>query len=154
MICNVKSRSLFAVVFVFALLATGCNFNFSAGGADKISESEAEKIAIKTLQSFNRSLQKGDFEEFHQTEVADSAKSELTAEKFNTAFADFIKKRADIRPKEGADIKWLEKPEIDGQFLNLHGTYPAAVGGTLEFKLQYVKEAGDWGLKFINVKTS
>lgn len=154
MISEVKKLRLFLAIFVCAFCAQACNFSFSTGGSNKISESEAETIAVKTLQSFNRAVLKGDFEEFHRNEVADSMKSELTTEKFNTAFAEYIEKQIDIRPEGKADINWLSKPEIDGKYLNLNGTYPSAGGKKIEFKFQYIKESGDWDLKFINIKTS
>lgn len=136
------------------LLAQGCNFNFSSGGALRITDDEAQALLIKTLQSFQRSVNKGDFEEFHQTEVATSARNELTAKKFNAAFAEFIRNRVDIRPTRDARINWSPKPGIDGKHLNLSGNYPAESGKTINFKLQYLKDSVDWDVKFINIKIS
>ncbi len=149
-----QKTGVWLVVAALMLLAQGCNFSYSVGGSEKISDSDAEKIAIKTLQTFNRAVQKGDFEEFHQNEVADSAKDELTTEKFNEAFAEFIDKQIDIRPKQGSKIKWSPDPEIKNKFLNLSGSYSAETGQTVRFKLQYVKDTGDWDLKYIDVKLS
>ena len=151
-----ERRHLCAFVFAFALLAQGCNFNFSSGGggAGKITDGEAQAIVIKTLQNFNRAVQRGDFAEFHQTEVAESAKKELTPEKFNRAFAGFIANRVDIRPRRDAKLIWSPKPAISGNLLDLAGSYPAEIGKTVNFKLQYVKDTGDWDLKFININIS
>ena len=154
MIDKFQGRRLCAFVFAFALLAQGCHFNFSSGGAGKITDDEAQAIVIKTLQNFNRALQRGDFAEFHQAEVAESAKKELTPEKFNRAFAGFIANRVDIRPRSDAKLNWSPKPAINGNLLDLGGSYPAANGKTVEFKLQYVKDTGDWNLKFINIRIS
>lgn len=151
---GIESRRFCAFVFALALLAQGCNFNFSSGGAGRIPDGEAQAIVIKTLQNFNRAVQRGDFAEFHQTEIAESAKKELTPEKFNRAFAGFIASRADIRPTRDAKLKWSSKPTIDGRFLNLSGSYPAASGKIVNFKLQYVKETVDWDLKFIDIRIS
>jgi hypothetical protein len=150
----IRKTGPWLVLAAMMLVMQGCNFSFSSGGTEKISESDAEKIATKTLQTFNRALQKGDFEEFHQSEVADSAKNELTTEKFNQAFSGFIKNHVDIRPKEGSKMVFSPKPEIDGKFLNLNGSYPAETGQKVTFKLQYVKDTGDWDLKYIDVKLS
>lgn len=149
---NFKYRNLPAFVFAFAvLLMQGCSFNFSAGGAEQITDSEAEAIAIKTLKSFSRAVEKGNFEQFDQTEVAPSFKNDLTTEKFNTAFAQFITDRIDIKLKDGAHINWSPKPAIDGKFLNLNGSYSAQSGKTVNFKLQYVKDTTDWNLKYIDI---
>ena len=147
-------KNQFWIVLSALLIVQGCNFSFSSGNGEKISDSDAEKIAIKTLQGFNRAVQKGDFEEFHQNEIADSAKADLTTEKFNKAFAEFIDKHIDIRPKENSKIIWSPKPAIDGKFLNLSGHYDGASGQTINFKLQYIKDTGDWDLKYIDVKIS
>ncbi len=138
-------------IFVFALLLQGCSFNFSVG--NKITDSEAETLATKTLQNFNRSLERGDFDAFHRDEIAASVTNNLTTEKLNTTFAPFIKQKIDIRPKEGAKIN-LSPPSIDGQYLNLSGGYPAHTGKNVGFKLQYIKEANDWRLKYIDVNVS
>ncbi len=146
--------NLFVVIFIFGAFALGCkNFNFSVGN-QPVTESEAEAIAFKTLQKFNRALQRGDFREFQQTEVADAAKAEMTVEAFNTAFAGFVRRRIDITPQTGAKINWSPKPETNNGVLKLNGSYPAANGRTVNFKLEYIKEAGDWGLKFIDFDIS
>ena len=152
MIGKIKSLKLYAIIFVFAAFMPGCNSSVSTGDSNKVAETGAEEVAVKTLLSFNQAVQKGDFKEFHQKEVADSAKAELTAEKLNAAFAEFITNKIDISPKDDATITW-SPPEIAAEFLNLSGSYPGANGKTIDFKLQYVKESRGWSLKSIDVKT-
>lgn len=149
-----RKYRLFVIAFVLAAAAQGCNLNCSVGEPMKISDSEAETIATKTLQSFNRSLLRGDFEDFHQTEVASRLKGELTTEKINQAFASFVARRLDIRPRDGAKINWSQPPAVDGEFLNLNGNYPAQSGQIINFKLQYVKDAGDWKIKAMDFNVS
>lgn len=145
-----KRYRLWAIVFALTIATQACSFNYSVGDPIKISDSEAETIATKTLQSFNRSIQRGDFGQFHDAEVAASYKNELTTEKFNQAFAAFIARHIDIRPAEGAKMSFSPSPAIDGQYLNLYGSYPAQIGKPVNFKLQYVRE-GDWKLKYIDI---
>ena len=147
-----KKYRLFVIAFTLAALAQGCNFNCSVGTPTKISETEAETLATKTLQNFNRSVMRGDFAEFHQTEVAQSVKNDFTIETINQAFAQFVTRRVDIRPRDGAKMSWSPSPAIDGQFLNLNGSYPAQTGKTVNFKLQYVRESNDWKLRYIDIK--
>lgn len=150
----IKIWNLIVVFFVFGAIWLGCtNSNFSVG-TPPVSDSEAETIATKTLQSFNRAVQKGDFQEFQQTEVAGSEKANLTTEKFNQTFAGFVRNRIDITPKSGANITWLPKQKMDGQYLNIYGNYPAASGKNVAFTLQYVRDGDKWGLKYIDINVS
>ena len=145
-----NNLNLLAVFFIFGAFALGCNnCNFSIGNPP-VSELEAETIAFKTLQNFNRALQRGDFREFQQTEVADAAKAEMTVEAFDRAFTSFVRRRVNITPKAGAKINWSPKPETVNGFLKLNGNYPATDGRTVNFQMEYIKEAGDWGLKAID----
>lgn len=146
-----NNLNLLAVFFVFGAFSLGCNnCNFSIGNPP-VSESEAETIAFKTLQNFNRAVQKGNFQEFQQTEIADRAKADLTVEKTNAAFDSFVRKRLDITPQNGAKINWSPKPETSNGVLKLNGSYPGTNGRTVNFQLEYIKEAGDWGLTSIDI---
>ena len=159
MIGKIKSLKLWVVIFVFAAFMPGCSSSSSTGDSgvptgdsNKVAATGAEEVAVKTLLSFSQAVQKGDFQEFHQAQVADSAKNELTTEKLNETFAEFIKNKTDISPKENANITYSPQPEINDNSLNLSGSYPGASGKMIEFKMQYVKNTGNWGLTTIDIK--
>ncbi len=164
MIGKLKSLKLFvvlAVIFAFAAFMQGCSSETATsdsgvptGDSNKVAATGAEEVAVKTLLSFSQAVQKGDFQDFQQAQVAGSAKSELTTEKLNQTFAEFITNKTDISPKENAIIKYEPKPEMNDNSLNISGSYPGASGKTIEFKMQYVKDSGNWGLTAIEVKTS
>lgn len=163
MIGKFKSLKLFIIVFVFATFIQGCSSGNTStttdpgvptGDSNVVAATGAEEVAVKTLLSFSQAIQKGDFQDFQQSQVAESAKNELTAAKLNETFAEFIKDKTNISPKENAVITYSPKPEMTDNSLNISGSYPGASGKTIEFKMQYVKNTGNWGLTAIDVKTS
>lgn len=152
MIGKIKNLKLCAVIFVVIAFMQGCSSSIPTG--DSSVPTGAEEVAVKTLLSFSQAIQKGDFQEFYQAQVADNAKNELTAEKLNQTFAEFIKNKTDISPKENAVIKYSPEPEISDNSLKLSGSYPGANDKTIEFKMEYVKSTGNWGLTAIDIKAS
>lgn len=173
MIGKFRNLKLIAVVFVFSALIQGCSSESSSGNSaapantssstttsdDSTTTSapaatDAEMTAVKTLLSFSQAIKKGDFQEFHQTQVAESAKNELTVTKLNETFAQFITDKTDISPKVESKINWSSQPEVTDNSMNLNGNYSGSSGKTVEFKFQYVKEKNSWGIKAIEIKTS
>ena len=161
MIGKIKNLKLCAIIFVVIAFMQGCSSSVPTGDSsvpttdsNKVAATGAEEVAVKTLLSFSQAIQKGDFQEFYQAQVADKAKNELTAEKLNQTFAEFLKNKTDISPKENAIIKYSPEPEISDNSLKLSGSYPGANDKTIEFKMEYVKSTGNWGLTAIDIKAS
>lgn len=124
-------------------------------GGETVSESEAERLAGSSLQSFNEAIQEGDFETFVNENIATKAQEQITPEKMKSAFAQFIEKKIDLTPKSGSKPTFSPKPAVDGSgLLNLSGSYPTAQGTNANFDMKYMKDAGDWKLVSINVRTS
>ncbi len=129
----------FAILVVFAL---GCNFNLGTNKDDKTepstpstkkdsddkpekksitqadaskkevpSDDEAQEMAKATLLEFNKAIQRSDFSDFYDT-ISKTWKKEITPQKFNEAFSEFIEKKVDISGIASEDADFSPAPEV------------------------------------------
>ena len=124
----------------------------SSGSGDVPPTDEIDDLSGVAVKDFNDAVKKGSFDEFYGT-ISDGWKKQITADKFDEIFADFIKKKVDLTPKEGARPTYSPAPFINSDgLLEVDGSYPAKVG-TVQFKLKYIKEGADWKLFGIRINT-
>lgn len=114
-------------------------------------EAEINSLTGETMEQFNSALQSGDFADFHKN-ISKAWQKQITPEKLEQSFAQFIEKKIDLTPKTGAKPTYSPKPTIDQNgMLVVNGTYPTAQGGNAQFNLTYIKEGGEWKLAGIRV---
>jgi hypothetical protein len=125
---------------------------------DMPSEAEQDSLVGDTMQDFTDAVEKGDFEEFRNSNCSKDFKVSVSAERFNQLFDSFIKQKKALVPilRATADKtpEYSPKPNIseedDVKLLNLKGSYDTVQ--TTTFELKYVKEGGDWKIFGIKIR--
>ncbi|MBM3890940.1 MAG: hypothetical protein FJ388_17655 [Verrucomicrobia bacterium] len=113
-------------------------------------EDELRKLADKTLLDFNAAIQAKSFAKFYET-ISALWKSQITAEKFQSVFQEFIIKQINLSAIEGVAPVYDEPPSINSDgVLVLSGYYPAKTL-RVTFRLKFVYEHPEWRLFGINV---
>ncbi len=114
------------------------------------SNSEVDELSGETMHDFHDAVQKGNFDDFYST-LSDGWKEQISANKLDEPFADFIKKKVDLSPKSGAKPTYSPAPFINSDgLLEVDGSYESKSGNVM-FKLKYMKEGGKWKLFGIRV---
>lgn len=113
-------------------------------------EKEAKRLALDSLQAFNKALKSKNFDSFYG-QIAKLWQQQTTAEKLEKIFQTFLDKDADISGIADVEPTFDSKPAIDNDgFLVLKGSYPTKPLKVL-FELRYVYEEELWELVGINV---
>lgn len=117
------------------------------------SDDEAQEMAKATLLEFNRAIQKEDFTDFYDT-ISKTWKKEITPQKFNEAFAEFIEKKVDISDISAKDADFSPSPSVAKEqgydMLTLAGEYDTSPSKK-KFELKYIPQGKDWKLSRIRV---
>lgn len=112
-------------------------------------KADLPRMATETLLEFNNAFQAKDFKPFY-AKISDLWKREITAEKLQQTFQEFIDKDINIGPIKNIDPK-LDPLTVEGNgILVLKGRYPTRPSSVL-FTLRYVRESGKWKLSGIAV---
>ena len=99
--------------------------------------------------AFNKAVQDKSFADFHK-ECATQFREEVSVEKFNEAFKEFMDKGVDISAIEKVDPVFDAPAKVDPDgVLALNGSYPGKP--VVAFQLKYVFEDDMWKLIAINV---
>lgn len=116
------------------------------------SDEEAQEMAKATLLEFNKAIEQEDFTDFHDS-ISKTWQKEITPQKFNEAFAEFIEKKIDISDIGSEDARFSPSPEVKKEqgfdMLTLEGEYPTSPKTT--FSLKYIPEGKEWKLSRIRV---
>lgn len=116
------------------------------------SETEAQEMAKATLLEFNKAIEQEDFTDFHDT-ISKTWQKEITPQKFNEAFAEFIEKKVDISDISSEDAEFSPSPAVNKEqgfdMLTLNGEY--ATSPKTKFELKYIPEGKEWKLSRIRV---
>lgn len=117
------------------------------------SDDEAQEMAKATLLEFNKAIQKEDFTDFYDT-ISRIWKKEITPQKFNEVFAEFIEKKVDISNISSEDADFSPDPEVKKEqgydMLTLSGEYDTLPSKT-KFELKYIPQGKEWKLSRIRV---
>lgn len=117
------------------------------------SDDEAQEMAKATLMEFNKAIQDEDFTDFHGT-ISKTWQKEITPQKFNDAFKEFIDKKVDISGISSEDANFSTPPAVKKEqgfdMLTLDGDYDTSPSKT-KFELKYIPEGKEWKLSRIRV---
>jgi hypothetical protein len=113
-------------------------------------DADLKAMALKSLLAFNQAVKDKSFAAFHEQECAAQFRNEVSVEKFNGAFKEFMDKDIDISSIEKVDPVFDAPPRVDPDgVLAVNGSYPGKPA--VAFQLKYVFEDGAWKLIEINV---
>jgi hypothetical protein len=113
-------------------------------------DAAAERLALDSLLAFNQSVHSRSFVSFYQ-QISRLWQEQITPQKLDEIFADFINKQIDISSIEKVDPILTEAPTIDSDgILILEGYYPTYPAKT-HFRLKYIYEHPAWKLLGIKV---
>jgi hypothetical protein len=117
------------------------------------SDDEAQEMVKTTLLDFNKGIQKEDFTDFYDT-ISRTWKKEITPQKFNEAFAEFIEKKIDLSDISSEEADFSPSPSVAKEqgfdMLTLAGEYETSPTKT-KFELKYIPQGKDWKLSRIRV---
>jgi hypothetical protein len=117
------------------------------------SDDEAQEMAKTTLLEFNKGIQKEDFTDFYDT-ISRTWKKEITPQKFNEAFAEFIDKGVDLSDISAEEADFSPRPSVAKEqgydMLTLAGEYDTSPSKT-KFELKYIPQGKEWKLSRIRV---
>lgn len=110
------------------------------------SEDELRPLVYNSLVNFNQAIQSGDFTEFHKT-ISEKWQSQTSVATFNEAFASSIKNKNNYTPKSEESLDFTTPPLIeDKEYLAVTVRYITVKGMTPRFRLDYLRENGEWKL--------
>ncbi len=155
---SMKLIGVFAVGLAFNLSA--CDFKFGVGNtASMPPDAELQSLVKKTTSDFADAIEKRDFTTFHSA-VSSDLQKEVSADKFNTAFAAFIEKKEILVPllKQASKMAASFSPapvlrtENGTPVVDMNGTFPTEPA--ISFQLTYEHEtSGQWKVLKLNYKT-
>jgi hypothetical protein len=155
---STKLIGLFAVGLAFNLSA--CDFKFSVGNtASMPPDAELQSLVKKTTSDFADAIEKGDFAAFRSTLSSDFQK-QVSADKFNTAFASFIENKEVLVPllKQASETAASFSPapvlrtENGTPVVDMNGSFPTEPA--ISFQLTFEHEtSGEWKVLKLNYKT-
>jgi hypothetical protein len=115
-------------------------------------DEKLKEMASESLMAFNKAVQDKSFAAFRE-ECSAQYREQISVEKLNEAFKEFMEKGVDISGIEKVDPAFDPTPKVDSDgVLVLSGSYPGKP--TVTFKLKYVFEDDAWKIFGINVDVS
>ncbi|HEX4667204.1 MAG TPA: hypothetical protein VH207_11435 [Chthoniobacterales bacterium] len=115
------------------------------------SDDAVKRLGLDSLLAFNRSVQARSFVSFYQ-QISRLWQEQVTPQKLDEIFADFINKQIDISSIKEVDPVLTEAPTINSDgILVLEGYYPTHPS-KVYFRLKYIYEHPAWKLLGIKVK--
>ncbi len=143
----VKESGSWKVIF---LSAPRAGVTTEQAGKTLPSDDAAKRLALDSLLAFNQAVHNRDFSSFHQ-KISRLWQEQITPQKLNEVFADFIQKQIDISSIKEVDPILTEAPTIDSDgILVLEGYYPTHPS-KVHFRLKYIYEHPAWKLLGIKV---
>lgn len=113
-------------------------------------DTELQPLVTDSLVQFNRAVQSKDFSSLYNS-LSRVWQEQTTPEKLKKSFQEFIDKQVNISGVADAAPKLTPRPTIDNRgVLIVAGEYPTKPS-TVNFRLEYLKEADQWKLVGINV---
>jgi hypothetical protein len=113
-------------------------------------EAELDRMVRESLLAFNQAVRAGNFTTFH-AQLADTWKKEITPQRLQAVFQEFVDKGIDIGPIKDVKPRLAPAASInDRGVLTVAGQYPTQPSH-VRFELEYAYEKGRWSLSGITV---
>ena len=143
----VKENGAWKVIY---LSAPRAGVAAEQSGKPMPSDEKSKALIRETLLAFNQAVAEKRFAGFHE-QISRTWQEQITPEKLQDIFADFIEKQIDISSIKDVEPILTDPPEIDSNgILILQGYYPAHPA-SVNFRLKYLYEHPAWKLFGIQV---
>ncbi len=146
----VKEAGRWKVMF---LSAPRAGVTIEQTGKTLPNDEASKRLVLDSLLAFNQAVGNRNFTSFHQ-QISRLWQEQITPQKLDEIFADFISKRVDISLIKNVDPVLTEAPTIDSDgILILEGYYPTHPS-KVHFRLKYIYEHPAWKLLGIKVNVN